>query len=350
MAYEIWDGFDHYDASHEMWDTVNGTPTYSTSYARFSAAPNCVGQGVRLGPGVYKTKNFTANVTGPIASFAVLFESLPSSGSQGFIAFNDAGTRQVTLAINANGALEVWNGGLSTKIATSNPGVIGANGYYFIDFAPTINASGTVNVYLSTPAGGAALISVVGVNTKITGNSYANSVTIGFINGGTSVSGMRFDDFHCHDNSGAAPNAVLGEGTRIFTKMPNGAGYATTFTPNGAAANWQCVDDVPPDDDTTYVAAASFPLTEGYAIGAAAFTGTVNGVVRKSRVRKDDAGAHTFQNGVRSSTTNSLASAVSVNSAYTWVDGGCISLDPNTSAAWTASGADAAQPIISAAS
>ncbi|HEV3512505.1 MAG TPA: hypothetical protein VGS05_12435, partial [Candidatus Sulfotelmatobacter sp.] len=249
----IWDGFDDYTTTGERWDLVNGTPQYSSSYARFPAAPNCVGQGVRLGPSVYKTKNYSADSPEPIASFAVLFESLPSSGSQGFLAFNDGGTRQVSLAVNASGALEVWNGGLGTKLASSGPGVIVANTYYFIDFETVINTSGSVNLWLGEPAGGGALITASGVDTQITSNAYANGVTIGFINGGTSVSGMRFDDFHAHDASGSAPNAVLGEGTRIYTKMPNGAGYATTVTPNGASANWQCVDDVPPDGDTTYV-------------------------------------------------------------------------------------------------
>lgn len=346
----IWDGFDDYTTTGERWDTIVGTPQYSSSYARFAAAPNCVGQGVRLaGPGTYKLKNYSADSPEPIASFAVLFESLPTSGSQGFFSFKDSGNGQVSLAVNANGALEVWNGALGTKLATSAPGVIVANAYYFIDFEAVINASGSINVWLGAPAGGGALISASGVVTQTTGNAYANQVAIGFISNSAGVSAMRFDDFHAHDASGSAPNAVLGEGTRIYTKMPNGAGYATTFTPNGASANWQCVDDVPPDGDTTYVSTASFPSTEGYAVGAAGFTGTVNGVVRASYVRKDDAGAHTFENGVRSSSTNGLSAAVAVNSSYTWQQA-FFGTDPNTSSAWTASAADAASPVISAVS
>ena len=354
MSYScIWDGFDDYTSTGERWDTISGSPAYNSSYARFPAPPNCVAQGVRFASSGYKTKNYTSNVNGPIASFAFMLQTLPSSGSQGFMGFQDSGTMQVCLAVNANGALEVWRGGsgvsLGTKIATSAPGVISAGTFYFIDFAPTIGTAATVNVYLGAPAGGSPLISVTGVNTQNTANPYANQVIIGFLNGGVSATGLTFDDFHAHDVSGSAPFAVLGEGTRIYTKMPNGAGYATTFTPNGASANWQCVDDVPPDGDTTYVSAGTFPLTEGYAVGAAGFTGTVNGVVRASYVRKDDAGTHTFQNGVRSSSTNSLGTAIAVNSSYAWQQN-FFATDPNTSSAWTAAGADAAQPVISAAS
>lgn len=354
MSYTgIWDGFDDYNTTGERWDTVSGTPQYSSAYVRFGAAPNCVAQGCRLSASM-KTKNYTANVSNPIASFAVLFESLPGAtggSSQGFLTFSDSGSQQVTLAVNSSGGLEVWRGNgfaLGTKIASSAPGIIGPNGYYFIDFICTISSSsGTVSVYVSTPAGGSAVISASGLNTQWTADSFVNQVSIGFVNGGTAVTAIRYDDFHAHDGGGSAPNAVLGEGTRIYTKMPNGAGYATTFTPNGASANWQCVDDVPPDGDTTYVATSSIPSTEGYAVGAAGFTGTVNGVVRLSYLRKDDAGSHTFENGVRSSTTNGLSAAIAVNSTYTWWQS-FFGTDPNTSAAWTATGADAAAPVISA--
>src|SRR5579859_4573486 len=36
-GYQFWDGFDHYDSSHELWDAVNGTFSYSSTYARFAA-------------------------------------------------------------------------------------------------------------------------------------------------------------------------------------------------------------------------------------------------------------------------------------------------------------------------
>src|SRR6185437_13665423 len=38
---------------------------------------------------------------------------------------------------------------------------------------------------------------------------------------------------------------------RVECVMPNGPGAHTQFTPS-AGANWQNVDEVPPDDDTTH--------------------------------------------------------------------------------------------------
>ncbi|HEY3972311.1 MAG TPA: hypothetical protein VGM18_04855 [Candidatus Sulfotelmatobacter sp.] len=348
MAYEIWDGFDNYDTAHDEWETVNGSPSYSTSYARFAAASGCVSKGVSMGLSTWKRKNLSGNRSGLILSFPFEISSLSFTGYEDFLGFLDNGTMQCMLGVSASGALAIRNGSAGVVQGATAPGVIASGNYYFIDLIITFGSTtGSATLYLSTPAGGAAILTLTNINTIANSNAYANQVEIGELRGNNLT--LYFDDFHCHTNSGAAPNTVLGEGTRIYTKMPNGAGYATTLTPNGASANWQCVDDVPPDDDTTYVSAASFPLTEGYAVGAASFTGTVNGVVRKSRFRKDDGAAHTFQNGVRSSSTNSLATAVNVLSTYSWTDS-FYALDPATSAAWTAAAADAAQPIISAAS
>lgn len=353
MGYQLIDGFDNYDGAHELWDALGGTgaPTYSSTYSRFPAAANCVAQGIRFGSAfnMNKLKNLSSNQATLIFGLAVYFESLPSSGNMAFVGAGTSGYGNFSLAVGSNGSLILQQGYSGpTVLAQSGPGVVTAGRYYWIDIEITFNgASGSFSVYLSTPAGGGALFSATGVNTAPNGNAFVNQIVLGQISG--TVVPIRCDDFHCLDTSGPSLNSILGEGTRVYTKVPIGAGYQTSLTPNGATANWQCVDDVPPDDDTTYVSAASFPLTEGYAVGAAGFTGSVNAVVRRSRIRKDDAGAHTFQNGVRSGSTNGLAAAVAVGSSYGWTDG-VFTQDPNTSAAWTPDNADAASPVISAAS
>jgi hypothetical protein len=348
MSYSgIWDGFDDYDASHQLWDAVSGTPQYSSAYARFVAAPGCVAQGVRFSGafGVNKTKNLNGNYARYMWGFPFYVEALPAGGWAPIMLFQDNGTTQCQLAVSASGQIGIVFG--ATPIAVSAPGTIAGAHYYWCDLDLTINnTTGAVLLYLSTPAGGGALINASGLNTRNgTANNYLNQFTIGTFSNAISV---RFDDFHAHDPGGAAPNSILGEGTRIYTKLPTGAGALTNWTPNGAVANWQCVDDNPPDDDTTYVSAAAV-LEDAYAHTAAGFTGTVNGVVRRSRIRKDDGSAHTFQNGVRSSGVDQLATAVAVLSTYAYTDS-FSSTDPNTSAAWTAAAADAAQSIIKEAS
>ena len=348
MAYQFWDGFDNYAGSTELWDSVavSSNISYSSAYCRFPAPSGTLGQGMRIGGSASKTKNFTGNQATAIASFAIFFESLPSTGHYGFVAFNDAGLNQCFLAVLPTGALQIFNGNGSTVLGTSAPGVVTSGVWYWIDLIITINATtGAATVYLNQPVGGIALLTISSANTQRTGNAYANQVCIGDFNSSGNV--MRFDDFHCHDSSGSAPNAVLGD-SRIYTKKANGAGYATTWTPNGAAANWQCSDDSPPDGDTTYNANNTPGTTEGYAVPSAGFTVAPNGLVRRSYVRRDDAGPHTFQNGIRSGSTNALGTAFTVPASYAWTD--CLTCyvnDPATGSPWaSATPADAASMVI----
>jgi hypothetical protein len=352
MAYTgIWDGFDHYDLTKEVWDITNNPNgnnlNYGSAYSRLVAAPNCVAKGLKVGGtgvgGAYKVKNLAGNFTRYYVGLAFSMLSAPGT-TFGFLGFRDAGTYQGWISINSAGAIEVHYGGTGALIGSSPPGTIGFGQYYWMDVDVTISGSASlIKIYLSAPAGSSALISVTGP-FQTTGNAYLNQILIGDINAPTGPPAMYFDDFHCHDFGGGAPNTILGEGTRIYSKLPNAAGGSALWTPNGAAANWQCVDEAIPDDDTTYVA-ASTAVKDNYAVGAASFTGTVNGLVRRSRVRKDDGLAHTFQNGVRSSGIDALAAAYTVQSGYAYTDGYTI-IDPNTGSAFTAANADLATPTI----
>jgi hypothetical protein len=347
MSYSgIWDGFDHYTTTGERWDTISGTLQYSTAYARFAAAAHCVGQGCRIPSACYKIKNYSSNVASPIVSTAFFLEAFVAGGEAGYIQFYDAGTIQLALAVTSAGALQVWRGKAftGTLLGATSPGLITLNTWFFIDFIAVIatGTGGSFSVYLSTPKGGPAVLTVSSVNTSASGNAYANQVGIGDFNNASTPT--RWDDFHAHDAGGSAPNAILGEGSRIYTKLPTGAGALTNWTPNGASANWQCVDEVPPDDNTSYVSSTTM-VEDNYAVGAAGFTGTVNGLVRRSRIAKNDASAHTFQAGVRSGSTDQLGTAVTVPSSFAYFDV-FSSIDPNTSAAWLAAGADAATMSI----
>ena len=60
-------------------------------------------------------------------------------------------------------------------------------------------------------------------------------------------------------------SAIAGGVSSSVTLRPNAAGDATELIPSGAPTNWECVDDVEPDDDTTYVSAQGVgPATDYY--------------------------------------------------------------------------------------
>lgn len=205
MAYEIWDGFDHYDAAHELWDTAAGTPLYSTSYARFTALPNCVGKGVSFN-NASKRKNLSGNRNTLIVSTAFQISSLSFSGRYCFLDFQDNGTIQTNICVASNGALQVVNPFGQVLQGQTSPGVIVAGVYYFLDIVITFGGSGSgaCSLYVSTPAGGAATLALTGINTIVSSNAYANQVGIGDLF--AVLLACYFDDFHCHTNTGASPD------------------------------------------------------------------------------------------------------------------------------------------------
>jgi hypothetical protein len=60
-----------------------------------------------------------------------------------------------------------------------------------------------------------------------------------------------YDDLAVNDTKGSKNNSWVGQGG-IYGLVPNGAGAYSELTPS-AGANWECVDETPPNDDTDYV-------------------------------------------------------------------------------------------------
>ncbi len=345
MAYQFADGFDNYTNITQIWDIVSGTITMSSGNARFAPPSGLTGQGISLTQNASLTKNLLSNQATLIIGVAYYTPNLPTSGNiANILALSDNSTVQVTLGYLSSGALQFYrgatSGGTGTAIGTSSaPGVIQAAVWNFFEVVVTIDPSaGAVALYMNQPATGAtALINSTGLNTRSSSNSYANQVTLKDAN---LTANTRYDDLYCFDNSGGSFNARLGD-QRIITMVPAGAGSSTQWTPS-AGANWQCVDEIPPNDDTDYVSTTGVGNTDFYAMQSASISANPNFVVGRIRHRKDDASPHTLQLGVYRGGSSAFSPDVAVPSSYVFSDY-LFPVDPSTSAAWTSTGINAAQ-------
>ena len=70
-AYQLWDGFDNYNASTELWLLPAGTPSYGSSYARFAAPSGLLSQGIYSGGGFQKKAVLNSNQGTLIFGFAI---------------------------------------------------------------------------------------------------------------------------------------------------------------------------------------------------------------------------------------------------------------------------------------
>jgi hypothetical protein len=340
-AYQFADGFDNYNSATLLYETVAGTITYGTAYRRFVPPAGLPGQGIKFSGGVFSSirKNLLSNQATLIIKVAVYFTGFGSTNTYGnpFLAVSDGTGVQWWLTLLQSGAIGLSKSGNSGPlVAQTGPGVIATNTWYGIEIEVTISSTvGTCSLWVN----GVSALAVTGINTQSTSNAYGNQVSLGDLE--NRLANFYADDFRVWDSTGSTQNAPAATDTQIITKLPSGAGAFASWTPNGAAANWQCVDDNPPDDDTTYVSASVASAQDAYAMPSAGLSQAPLMVVARSRVRTDG-GTHTLEIGVVSGGFDAAGATFTPGSTYGFIDS-CIADDPATTAPWTAAAADAAQ-------
>lgn len=348
MAGQFVDTFDHYTDTTTMYEQVLGTPVISNSYARFPTIVGFPNKGVKLAAGSGRIRKNLKSNQGTLISFFTYGGPLPSSAWNALLTFYDNGVWQASVGVTSTGAIVVYQGagGSGVLQVSSALGLISSTlvPSYGIEVQMVVAAGGfgSVQVWLN----GNQVINALGITTAQSGNNYANQVALGYVSGtGTDI---YSDYFRVWDSTGSYQNAPVAFDCRKLTKLPTGPGGLTGWTANGAAANWQCVNENPPDDDTTYVSSSGLN-SDSYAMGSSGLVGVPSMICVKSRVRKDDGATRTLQIGVRSGTSNGLGSAYTMSSTYAWIDG-FISVDPATGSPPTAAAADAFQHLKSEAS
>jgi hypothetical protein len=354
MALLFVDGFDTFGTSNgaapvgllQKWSSLAGANHSSDTVitGRFN-------DGMALRPGSNATTfnhtnvpDFAATVT-LVAGLAFRIPSLPTSGQFrelfGTGSGGSAGTTvEVGIAVNDSGGLRVWRGSTGTSLGESSTGLIEANKWYYLELkVASNNSTGSFEARLD----GVNVVSASGIDTL---NS-ANPNTIRLF-GRTTASGQtifpEYDDFYCLDTSGS-PADFLGP-RHIYTIFPSAAGDSTQFTPN-TGSNFQAVDDNGHDGNTTYIESNVENNKDLYQFGDLAGVVTditaaaVYGIVTKTDVSAFDFIGVAKSNGDEADAAGDL---VNPSSAGTYeAAAGFFLTDPDTAAAWTQSGINAAQ-------
>lgn len=125
------------------------------------------------------------------------------------------------------------------------------------------------------------------------------------------------------------------------TQWPNGAGTNTNWAPL-TGANYAQVNENPSDWDTSYVQASASGIRDSYAfpgsiVGVNPLVAVVNAVAKNA-----DAGSISIQGLTYSGASYGLGDSKPAGSAYTTTQFPLFR-DPNTGAAWTKAGVNAAQ-------
>lgn len=138
----------------------------------------------------------------------------------------------------------------------------------------------------------AIVLSRTGLNTGAT-----TPLISSFAMGGINHEG-QFCDYYVQASS-TSSDEPLGD-RAVSWLTATGAGTHTDWTPHGESDNWECVDETPPDGDTSYVSSDTPGDVDTYAVtDLAASTVSVDAVVWKTVVKKSDAGSRTVAPVIR---------------------------------------------------
>jgi len=139
--------------------------------------------------------------------------------------------------------------------------------------------------------------------------------------------------------------SVPGAGA-VAILLPRANGTYAEWDAGVGAGNYTDLNEIPPNDDTTYMTTSTNTKRLSSLVTSAAtagITGTIN-AVKTVVVGRDVSNTVNNQIGMRSGTTDNYTTDYDYAGAYEY-RGKVYNTDPNTGAAWTLAAIDSVQPI-----
>lgn len=313
MAVVLMEGFDNVASNTAV--VTKGWGTFSNfTTGRYPAPPGAAasmaGQFSSANSRPSSSKTLPSTYTTLILGYAFNTGNItvPLNGSAGMANLRTGAAATIAaVGVNARNKLQVSNSA-PTVIATGTT-TINASTWYYVELKIVVNgASGTCELHLD---GNTEIASTVGNF----GSTAIGIVTFEQVNVG-SGSFVQIDDVYAVDTTGGAPqNTFLGP-SRVITPLPTGAGTHTQWTPNGAASNYLCVNQAPPDDDTTYVSDATPGDLDSYTFGQADGGASIFAVQTNHYARKDDANTRQIAPLIRQAGTDYIGTTFTEAASY----------------------------------
>ncbi len=255
-----------------------------------------------------------------------------------FLSGGPSGTARASICLSSGLQLYVTAGDVNATPVIQDTTILTVGAWHYLELEVVINSStGRLSFYKD----GLQVASSFNGNT---GSTAIDTVGIGFPEGNPTLTNIgSYDDMY-------VSNISTREGERRVQTLVPASDSQKQFTPNSGTTDYTQVRELPCDGDTTYVAGATAGLTDLYGITSLSGIPTaISAVQVRSIFRKDDATTRTFSTVLKSNATVVNGTTVAAAGSYQHqVD--IAQTDPNTSAAWTAAGVNAAligQRIVS---
>ena len=307
---------------------------YTTSSVPYLAAGRLGGFSLTdSSTGTNTTWKYTGLTTNATLIFGIAFYQTTAAVTSTF-SFYDGTTLGVNVGIvTSTGVVTIKTGATTLGTYTLS---LSINTWYYLEIKVLCDGSvGTVEVRVN----GTSLIALTGQNTKAGTHSYHDGV---MFTASSQSSQQRFDDIYICDGSGSTQNNFLGV-CQVIGLSATADTATIQFTPSTGLTHYNLVNERLEDDDTSYVESPTIGLTDYYNYLSNVLTGVgsilaiqVNttckiagtGCTLRSPISSNDVVANGTDNTV-TSTSYACKHSISV-------------VDPNTNAAWTIAGLNAA--------
>lgn len=334
------DSFDHYTTLLDKWTFAGGVGGQSISAGNGRAGTAALARAY-TNAGYIMSRPFPATDV-IVVGFAFKMNVQPADALQlpyipHFV--SDTGNPEITLFFLQNHTLQIRRGvaltgapNSGTLLATGTiPLAIGA--WYYVEIKLFCDNAGTCEVKVN----GVTDINFAGDTLNVS----ANLTNLAF-GGANACQVFYVDDLYICDDSGADNNDFLGD-LRVDALLPDGVGNSSDFTPS-AGANWQCVDENPPNDDADYVEEATINDHDTYTFeNTPIAAGTLYGLQQAVYARKDDAGFRTLKGMIRSGGADYEGTDLHpLSDSYLYFLE-IFEQDPDTAAAWLVAGLNAGE-------
>jgi hypothetical protein len=345
----LWcDNFQQYGTGYEPSPMTEGEVYGETSEIYVEVDPDPSGSDLVLrihnnvGSGDHGAlrKVLPASETTLGCGFRLWLDNLPLIEAQQpliFVARDGANADICGVSVRTDGYLIARTGtGLTTAtngtvIGTSSGPAITAGAWQQVEIKMVLDAvAGSVEVRVD----GVVKLNLTGVNTG-TGPMTQIAHTLAAAN-----SNWYMKDYFIWNTSGSINNTFFGN-CFVHSMIPDGD-VSGTWSLTGAANAYQAIDEVDPDDDTTYISSA-WPAATAEVVTVSDLppeATRVIGLMSLVRAIKTDGGDADLVASLVSTTNTVDGATTPITTAYAyWAD--VFETDPDTSAAWSVAAANA---------
>jgi len=262
------------------------------------------------------------------------YATKPSAGTEPLLTWQAQFGEAASLRLKSDGAVAMYDPG---AVAGTSSTIISADTWYLLlTQVDTASASASLKIYDSSLA---LLETVAGTGDF----AIATPREVRF--GKTTNVGGRTVDFYFDDMAFSVTGCPDINGV-VRRAQVNGAGSSSSWT-TGTGSTFAEVDEVPPDDDTTYLETAEtathyMAVADSSTIG---MTGRISAVKTRGRCKEPSSVSSSLRVGIKSGATTSETTGSNRTTSYASLFK-LFTTDPNTSAFWTLGNFDAIEAGI----